>query len=568
MQAEISNPAAAGQFDDCYDLIIVGSGAASVTAALVAKSRGQTALIIEKLDKFGGSTAYSGGVLWMPLNPYLHNGDSMEAALRYFEATAGDSGPASSLERRKAFITNSPKSIAFAQSYGMEFVHSEWPDYYSDRPGGSKEGRSLHAPLFDLRKLGEWQDKIGHSQYMPQVPVSTPDFCRLTNARTAFKAMLLAGSVGWQMFSSRLLGQKLRGSGVALQGRMLEIALRERLPIWMSTKVTSFVTEGDRVVGIKVERDGAVRTVQARRGVLLNSGGYAHNREIRDQYQPHGLDPRWTWSSPGDTADLLAEAEALGGYTDLMDESIWVPGSMAPDGTPFFNVPMGTGKPHHIAVDGTGSRFANESCAYMEFGQRMIRAGNNIWAIIDSRGRSKYAWGPCMPGSTPEKWVENGYFKRSDTIEGLAAQCGLDPAALRATVDRFNGFARDGVDQDFQRGESVNSKWVGDYSHKPNPSLGEISKPPYYAVKLCLSSVGTAGGLMTDEYSRVVRRDGTAIAGLYATGNAAATVMGRAYLGAGASIGASFVFGYIAAEHAAQQPVPAADVVQPAMTSS
>ncbi|MBA3056111.1 MAG: FAD-binding protein [Sphingomonadales bacterium] len=538
-------------FDESFDLVVVGSGASAVAAACVAKSQGLTSVIIEKLDKFGGSTAYSGGVFWMPLNPYLEQGDSMEDALRYFEATAGDSGPASSLERRKTFIENSPKVIALLQQHGMQFEHSRWPDYYSDRPGGSKEGRSLNAPLFDLCELGEWQDKVGHSPNMPQVPVNTPDYCRMTNAKTSFKAKLLAAEAGWMMLKNVLLRRKVRGSGVAVQGRLLQIALREKLPIWLGTKVNSLIEENGRVVGVTVEQDGKERRIGATRGVLLNAGGYAHNRAIRDVHQPFGIDPRWNWSSPGDTGDLIGQVEALGGYTDLMDEAIWVPGSMDADGTPYFNVPMGTGKPHHIAVDAKGSRFADETCAYMEFGQRMIRTGGQTWAIMDSQARKKYPWGPCLPGSTPEKWIESGYFIRDDTIEGLAVKCGMDPQTLRETVDRFNGFARKGVDEEFHRGESVNSRWVGGNTHKPNPALGEVSKPPYYAVKLCLTNVGTAGGLMTDEFARVVRQDGRPIEGLYATGNSTASVMGRAYLGAGASIGASLVFGYVAAKHAA-----------------
>ena len=537
-------------FDESFDFIIVGSGASAVAAALVAKSHGMSAVIIEKSDTFGGSTAYSGGVLWMPLNPFLRDGDSMEAALKYFDATVGAPSPASSMERRRAFIENSPKSIEFIQRYGMQFVHSHWPDYYSDRPGGSKEGRSLSAALFDLRELGDWQDKVAHSPRVPEVPVNTPDFVRMTNARTYYKATLLAALSGWRLMLNKLLGRKVRGSGVAVQGRLLQIALRENLPIWLESKVASLIVENDRVVGVVVEQAGGQRRVEGRRGVLLNMGGYAHNPEIRNKHQPFGLDPRWAWSCPGDTGDLLGQTQELGAYTDLMDESIWVPGSMAADGTSFFNAPTGTGKPHHIMVDGEGRRFVNEATAYMEIGQKMIQAKQPVWTIIDSQGRAKYPWGPCLPGSTPEEWIRNGYFKRDDTLDGLAKQCGIDPATLRETVDRFNGFARKGVDEDFERGDSVNNRFIGDITHKPNASLGEISTGPFYAVQMVLTNVGTAGGLITDEKARVLRKDGSAIEGLYATGNTSATVMGRAYLGAGASIGSSFVFGYIAARHA------------------
>ena len=549
--AQQGSNAPEGAADDQFDFIIVGSGAASVGAALAAKSRGLKPLIIEKLDKFGGSTAFSGGVSWLPLNPYTKEKDTVEKALAYFEATTGDVGPASSLERRLAFINNAPEWVDLFRAQGVEFVCPNWPDYYNERPGGLREGRSLIVPPFDLRELGDWQDKVGFSPNLPQIPLATTEYLELTNIKTSFKAKMLGLRIGWRMLTAKLLGRKLRASGVAFQGRLLKVALRENIPIWLSSPVRHLVVEDGRVVGVEIEQNGVRRTIRASRGVLLNTGGFSHNKEMRDKYQPFGLDPRWAWSNPGDTGDMLPELEALGAYTEMMEESWWVPGSMLPSGKPVFNVPGQSGKPHHIVVSSKGERIGNETGAYMEFGQRMIKDGGPIWAIIDSQGRSKYGWAECPPGITPKSLIEQGYFLKDDSIEGLAAKCGIDPAGLRSTIERFNGYARTGVDPEFGRGDSANNGYIGDITHKPNPALGTLEKAPYYAVRLVLTDVGTSGGVMTDEYARVVRRDGTAIPGIYATGNLTASVLGRCYLGAGASIGASSVFGYIAAKHAA-----------------
>ena len=539
-------------WDESYDFVIIGSGAGAVSAALAVKEAGKSALIIEKQARFGGSTAYSGGVLWIPNNYCLGRRDTPEKAALYLDSLLGDVGPASSPARRQAFIKRGTEMIDFLRRHGMKFKHAHWPDYYSDEAGGLAEGRSLISPMFDVNRLGEWRDRLARFDAWPDVPIAVQEFRALGLAKRTWKGRFTALRVGMRMAFKKATGKLLRGSGNAIQGRLLEIALRERVPILLSTPAQDLITEGDRVTGVLAEHDGKQIRIEARLGVLINAGGFSRNKEMRDLYQPKPIDPGWTLANPGDTGEMIRAGMQLGAAVDLMNEAWWLPASMKPDGSfGGLHVPSDAGKPHVIIVDSNGNRIGNEANAYMEFGQKMFAAhAVPAWAIIESRHRRNYPWGSARPGNTPEDWLESGYMKRADTIEELARLCGIDAAGLRATVDRFNGFARVGRDDDFKRGYSAYNRYNGDSSHRPNACLGTIEKPPYYAVAIYPSDVGTAGGLLTDEYARVLRQDGSAITNLYATGNSTASVMGRHYPGAGASIGASFTFGYIAALHA------------------
>ncbi|WP_323809573.1 FAD-binding protein [Sphingobium baderi] len=544
-----------------FDFIVIGSGAGSVPAALAAKAAGKSAVILEKQDAFGGSTSYSGGVAWLPLNPYLGDRDTSEKAMTYFDAIVGEVGPASSIERRKAFIGNAPIMVHFLEERGMRFKHAHWPDYYSDEPGGLAEGRSLVVPTVDIKKLGDLADRLARFPLWPPLPIGVEEFSSLSVAKTTWRgrwtALKVAARILWQTIS----GKKLRKSGNALQARLFEILLREKIPLRLSTGVVALVTDDGRVTGVEVIEDGMRKTILARHGVLINAGGFSHNQVMREQYQPKPLEPGWSTSNPGDTGEMIGMATALGAETDLMNEAWWVPGSADMQGNfRAFHVPGDTGKPHCIVVDPLGNRFGNEAGAYMEFGQRMFAAkAVPAWAVFDSRHRQRYPWGGVPPGRTPADWLESGYMIKADTIDEIARACGIDRVGLAATIQRFNGFAAKGVDEDFRRGYSAHNRHNGDPAHHPNPCLGTIEKGPFFAVRIVPVDVGTAGGLMTDTFARVLRHDGTTIEGLYATGNSTASVMGRHYLGAGASIGASMVFAFIGARHACGSNMPPAD---------
>lgn len=566
------------QWDETFDLVIVGSGGGSMCAALAAKRLGRTALIAEKQALVGGSTGYSGGVWWIPNNNVMKRAgspDSLEDARRYFESTVTYHGPGSSPGRREAFLQQGPRMIDFLEREGMKFVYADgWSDYYDDRPGGKARGRSLLAEMFNLNELGPWADKLSVYKGMA-LPMSPAEFPTLFLAKRTMAGKRMAGRLALRMLKDKLLGRRTRSAGTAIQGRMLQIALREQLPIWTEAPLRELVVEGGRVVGVVLQREGRAVRVRARDGVLLNTGGFSRNAEMRRRFQPQPNSAQWTNANPGDTGEAIEMAMGLGGAVDCMDEAWWVvtslgpdgrsprPGGFAPDGQeiPFMHH-LDLSLPFSIMVDQLGERFCDEAGAYMEIGQRMYQrqkeTGKAVpaWVIMDSRQREYYPWGTASPGQVPKAWLDSGYMIKAASIDELIAKTGIDAAGLKRTLERFNGFCKTGVDSDFGRGSRAFDNAHGDPTIKPNPNLGPIEKAPFYAVRMYPGDVGTAGGLVTDEHARVLREDGSTIPGLYATGNCTASVVGRCYPGAGASIGASFVFGYIAAHHSAGQALP------------
>jgi 3-oxosteroid 1-dehydrogenase len=382
--------------------------------------------------------------------------------------------------------------------------------------------------------------------------MSSPESVHLFVAKKTWKGKVVAARIAWRMLVKKVFGKDLRGAGPALQGRMFQLAQRAGVPVWTDTPVRDFIIEDGRVAGVVAEREGREVRIGARLGVLVNAGGFSRNPAMREAHQPKPTSTEWTLVNPADTGDLIQAAVGLGANIQFMDESWWLPGSYYPEGgSAGFHSPNDIGKPHCIVVGKDGRRFANESSGYMEFGQRMYAAhAVPAWAIFDSRHRNTYPWGTMFPGKVPKHLIENGYLKRADSLAELAAQCGIHAGGLLDTVARFNRFAVDGVDQDFHRGESAYNNYYGDPTVRPNPNLGALEKAPFYACAIYPGDVGTAGGIVADEHGRALREDGSIIPGLYVTGNSSAAVAGRCYPGAGASVGPSMVFGYIAARHA------------------
>ena len=536
---------------ESFDLVIIGSGCASVTAALAAKSLGASCVIIEKQALFGGSTAYSGGIAWIPNNPLLDD-DNEEDSRAYLNHMVGEPSKASPIAKREMFLKEGPASVQFLLDQGVKLIRVPWPDYYSSAPGGHEVGRTISAALFDLRELGEWQDKVGFFYGFPRMPVGSWEFVDLTLAKTTWKGKKAAIKLAFNIMKDKLTGARRVGSGNAVQGRFLKAALNAGIPLLMETELTGLEVEDGKVVGVRVRDESGERVIGANRGVLLNAGGFSRNRDMRLKYQPQPNTGEWTMVNPGDTGDAMQMAMALGADIDCMEEAWWTPGSLLPDGKyGGFHVPGESGKPHIIIVGPDGKRVGNEAGAYMEFGQRMYAKGAvPSWGILESRVLRDYSWGPILQGKSIKPWIENGYLTVADTVEELAEKCGIDVAGLKAEVARFNGFAESGVDEDFGRGASHHNREMGDPGNKPNPSLGKIEKGPFYAVKIWPLDVGTCGGLVTDEFARVLKEDGAPISGLYASGNITAPVVGRTYPGAGASIGGGIAFGYVAARHA------------------
>lgn len=540
-----------------FDFIVIGSGGGALSAAITAARAGLSTLVLEKSRKFGGSTAMSGGILWLPGNPVLRRAgdrDTIEAGREYLDRLIGADDPASTPGRREAFLQAIEPMIAMLEDEGLRFYACKgYSDYYDELPGGHAAGRAIGAKMISARRLGEDVDRL---LLLPgwNLPVATDEFATLSRAARTFGGKLMSLRVAGRVLRQKLAGAPLYFRGAALQARML-LAARSRCGIDLRSeaRVMGLVRQGQRIAGVRFEAGQGEATVIARRGVLIASGGFAHNPELRRSYQPEPAGSNWTMANPGDTGDLLTLAQAEGAAVSHMNESWWIPVSLKASGqVAGFHSPQELQKPYSIMVDEKGERFVNEAASYMELGQAMYaKGGVPAWVIMDARHRRYYPWGAVPPRVTPPSWIKSGYLKRADTIATLAAECGVDPVGLARTITRFNRFARSGKDLDFHRGDRAYDRYHADPRVKPNPTLGPIEEAPFYAVRVVPGDVGTAGGLMADEHARVLREDGSVIDGLYVCGNASAPLFGRTYPGPGASIAASFVFGYLSARHAA-----------------
>jgi 3-oxosteroid 1-dehydrogenase len=550
-------------WDFTADLLVVGSGAGAMTAAIAAEQEGLQPLVVEKTEFFGGSSAISGGGLWVPNNPLMAAAgfrDSLEMARTYLDATVGDRVPAA---RKDAFLTKAPEMVAYVIRHSrLRFdVNPAYTDYYPERPGAMPGGRALEPCLYPGRRLGPL-----YPQLRPH-PYEFPIALVLTAAEVKDVALLArsvrhlrrTAKVFLRTFWSWVTRTRLLCMGQALVAP-LRVSLRERgVPVWLNTRVRQLIVEGGRVVGAAAERDGRPIAIRARRGVVLAAGGFAHDKAMREQYQRPPIGTEWTLASPGNTGDAIRMGLELGAAIDLMEEAWWGPSSLPPEQPPHFHL-VERSCPGSILVDSAGKRFTNEAASYIDVVHAMYEHNRpgavSIPAhfIMDQRFRRRYLFGVTMPGLPfPREYLKSGYVKRADTLEALADGIGVDRRGLLETVARVNEFARTGKDLDFHRGDSAYDRYYGDASVKPNPCVGAIEKPPFYAVAMVPGDIGTKGGLVTDEHARVLREDGSPIEGVYAIGNTSASVMGDTYPGPGSTLAPAMTFGYVAALHASEQ---------------
>ena len=539
-----------------FDVVVVGSGAAGMTAALTAAHHGLRVVVIEKTDRFGGSTARSGGGLWLPGNEVLRKAgvrDTPGRARAYLAYVAGDGVTQA---RQRALLEHGPAMLAFVRaSTPVDFAWVPgYADYYPEAPGGLAQGRSIEPVPLDGRVLGAELARLNPA-YAPApngITITQADYRWLSLGPRHPRAMLATAKILGRMARTRLLRQPMLSLGQALAAGLRAGLLAREVPVWLGTPMTGLQMTDGRVTGVEVTRDGRPALIRAGRGVVLAAGGFEHNEQMRRRYQRQPIGTEWTTGAAGNTGDAITAGEAAGAALDLMDDAWWGP-SIPLSGGPYFCLAERS-LPGCLLVNGAGQRFVNESAPYVDAVHAMYDGHCDAvphipsWLITDQRYRNSYVFAGLPPRKPlPRRWYAAGAVHRAPTVAELADQVGIDPAALAKTVVRFNEFAQAGRDEDFHRGNSAYDRYYSDPRRRPNPCLAPLDTPPFYAVKIVPGDLGTKGGLRTDERARVLRADGTPIAGLYAAGNTSAAVMGHSYAGAGATIGPAMTFGYLAA---------------------
>ena len=537
------------------DLLVVGSGAAGLTTAVVAAGEGLDVLVVEKTKYYGGTTAKSGGVAWVPNNPLMKRRgipDSPENALTYLKHNVGNRVAEAKLA---AFVDNAPRMVGWLEANSrLNFQIVEgFPDYRPETPGGCQGGRSIDSRIVAGADLGdEYQYLRSPQSFIPGGLVgSVTELRRLaffkSNPSNLFKVWHVIPRNLWNRFAGR---KHVSGGQALIAGLRLTMQDMD-IPLWRECPLEELIVEDGIVIGARIKKEGQAMKVRARLGVMMAAGGFEHNPAMRAKFFDDKSKSDYTSGSSGNMGDGITAGEAAGATTDLMDDLWWMPSAMLPAGAPSIIV-FERGLPHMMMVNSDGKRFANEARPYNELGRVMYEeAAQPIHIVFDQTYRSKYALAGMLPGITPKQYLESGFLKQADSIEDLATQAGIDPAGLAASVERFNAMAEAGKDDDFSKGESGFDLYAGDAAHKPNPCLGPIATPPFYAMQLVPGDLGTKGGLLMNEHAQVLREDGTVIEGLYAAGNNSAAVTGNYYPGAGGTIGPAMTYGYIAALHAA-----------------
>jgi succinate dehydrogenase/fumarate reductase flavoprotein subunit len=554
--------------DQSCDILVIGAGAAGLSAAAVAAAEGQRVLLVEGSPWVGGTTAISGGMVWVPANHLMAAAgrpDSLDAARVYLHATVPPDDDPAPLE---AFITRGDEAIRYLEAHTALRLRPvmNYPDYYPDRPGATPGGRVLEPMPFDARTLGKaftllraplpefllfggmmvHRGDIPHLRRAARSPASAWHVARLL-ARHAFERLHAKRGTTLHL-------------GNALVGWLLKSALDAGVELRTRCGVRRLLYEGGRVSGVELQSDGAARRVLARRAVILASGGLSHDAALRARYLPATAGTLSATVPPGAACSGAALALEVGARLSRVGtrQAFWVPGStfMRRDGTPavYPHTVTDRGKPGLIAVDRQGQRFVNEALSYHEFGAAQLRDGAQrvpAWLVCDRQFLWQYGLGAVRPFTrSVQAQVRSGYLKRAQTLAGLAQAIGMPAPAFEATVASFNDGARRGVDSQFGRGADIYQRHLGDPDHQPNPCVAPIERAPFYAVAVQPADLGMAAGLVTDARARVLDAKDAPIPGLYACGNDMQSVMNGAYPGPGITLGPALVFACLAARDA------------------
>ncbi|WP_187414475.1 3-oxosteroid 1-dehydrogenase [Nonomuraea sp. PA05] len=535
-----------------YDVVVIGAGAAGMTAALTAAKRGLSTVVIEKAPTFGGSAARSGAGIWIPNNEVILAAgvqDTPAKAATYLARVVGGTVP---IERQQAFLAAGPAMLSFVmRNSPLRFRFMDgYSDYYPELPGGMPNGRSIEPAQLDGNILGAELTRL-NGPYIPTpagMVVYSADYKWLTLAAVNPKGLEVSAAALLRGTEAALRGEKPLTMGQSLAAGLRAGLLAAGVPVLLNTPLLDLIVEGGRVTGV-LTPSGPVR---ARRGVIVGSGGFEHNAAMRARFQRQPIGTSWTVGAEANTGDGIAAGERAGAALDLMDDAWWGPSIPLP-GEPYFCLAERT-LPGCVLVNGNGVRFVNEGAPYSDVVHVMYdRNGSGAphipaWLIVDQNYRNKYLFrdvAPLLP--LPDAWFDSDAAYKAWTVEQLAVKIGVPQAALRGTINRFNGFAVTGRDLDFHRGDSAYDRYYADPLVRPNPCLAPLWLAPFYAFRIVPGDLGTKGGMRTDARARVLRADGSVIPGLYAAGNASGAVMGHSYAGSGSTIGPAMTFGYVAA---------------------
>ena len=550
------------------DILVVGSGAGALTAAFTAADTGADVLVVEKSARYGGTSATSGGGIWIPASADARvkgHADDPKEALGYIKALIGDDVPESKLE---TYVASAHRMLSYLEERSdVRYTAYAYSDYHMDI-AGARDGWRTHDPIPLMA------DELGDDFWKMEPPHTlTLTFGRFTwtmeeakllltmspGAKSLlFKLMLkYAFDLPWRFKTKR--ARRLTG-GNALIGRLKLSLDRKGVPIWLNSPMAELITEKGRIVGAIVDRDGQRTEIYARKGVVLATGGFDHSEELRRKYLPQPTSADWSAGVPTNTGDGLKAGLQAGAATDLMDSAWWGPGFLLEGEDRARILFVERALPSSIIVSQSGRRYMNEAASYHVAGGEMHRCNRPdaptvpSWFVFDARYRGKYMLGPMMAGkpSADARLPENmrKILKRADSLADLARQIGVDPAVFAKEIGRFNSNAAKGEDPDFGRGASAYDRHYGDASVAPNPTLAPIAEAPFYAIPIYPCDLGTNGGLQTDDDGQVLDTRGRPLGGLYAVGNVSAAAMGRTYPGAGATLGPAMTFGWRAARHA------------------
>ena len=559
-----------------YDVVVVGSGAGALLAAIRATDQGLKTLVVEKMPLVGGTSAISGGGIWIPDNhdmPKAGLRDSVQAAFKYVKTCAR--GLASD-DRILAYVETARHMARYLGEIGVPYrCVPSYADYYPTLEGAMPGGRTMDPLDFNAAQLGVKDLELLRPTSPGQLILGRMHInafeartmlARERKAKFVLMWMMARYFLDYPWRSKTKRDRRLTG-GQALVGGLFTALRKRGITLWLESPLQSLTEKDGRVTGVVVRRNGQDVTVTARRAVVLGAGGFERNQQMREQYLPQPTNQAWVATPPeGNTGDAIRAGAAVGGALHLMAHTWGAPTISVPNEEKNRALFVERSMPGCMVVNARGERFLNESGPYPEFQQAMYanhaKTGGAVpaWIVFDATFRANYPIGPIMPGmAVPDSklrksWLNTVYWK-ADTLEDLARQIGVAPQGLVASAQRMTEFAKTGKDLDFGRGDNVFDRYYGDVNVKPNPNLAPIEKGPFYAMRLYPGDIGTKGGLLTDRDARVLGEDGQPIAGLYCVGNNSASVMGPSYPGAGSTLGPSMTFAFRAVAHITGQPI-------------